>query len=73
MNIDYCSKDYVEFREMEVRIVLISISKLLKGFDFGLEVSTDLNFYFVDEKTNAKFKVPADKVKEILSEVEIDT
>lgn len=70
MNINNCSDDYVQFRKTDIEIVLQAIKSLLKSFDFGLEISTDFDWYFIDGKTQGKFKVSLSNVRQILNEVE---
>lgn len=73
MTDNYCSEDYIRFRESEVYIIMQSLAKLLKGFDFGLEISPDFDWYFIDGKTQSRFKVSLSNVRQILNEVEYDT
>lgn len=64
------NEDNIRRRETDVYIILQALSKLLKGFDFGLEISPDFNWYFIDGKSGNIFKVPLDTVSQILNEVE---
>lgn len=72
MNINSNShnEDIIRRRDRDVYIILQALSKLLKGFDFGLEISKDFDWYFIDGKTDVKYKVTLDVVRQILNDVE---
>lgn len=58
-------------REDQVTLVLCIFTRLLKEFNFGLEVYKDGNFVFVDSDSGDRYKVSAGEFQELYEKIEV--
>lgn len=61
-----------EHRKDNAKLVLGMIAKLLKEFDFGLEVFKDGSFVLVDVNTGDRYKISAEDFQDLYDKTEVE-
>ena len=59
-----------EYRKDNANLVMGMIARLLKGFDFGLEVYKDGSFVLVDINTGDRYKISAEDFQDLYDKTE---
>ena len=59
-----------EYSKDNAKLVMGMIARLLKGFDFGLEVYKDGSFVLVDINTGDRYKISAEDFQDLYDKTE---
>lgn len=61
-----------EHRKDNAKLVMGMIAKLLKEFDFGLEIFKDGSFVLVDVNTGDRCKISAEDFQDLYDKTEVE-
>ena len=59
-------------RKNQVSLILCSFTRLMKEFDFDLEIYKDGSFVFVDNNNGDRYKISAEDFQELYDKTEVE-